>query len=191
MEKYDLVVRPLRSDNWDDLLQLFGKNGAYSNCWCTWFRLTNREFDSYGGERKKNLLNELTKSETPPGLLGYIDKTPVAWISFGPREEFKRLQRSRLLKPVDEEKVWSIVCFFIHKNYRKKGFSTKLIEEALNYAKSVNVTIMEAYPVDPKKKVTADSSMYTGNAGTFISLGFVETIRRSPTRPILRFLIKK
>ena len=191
MVKNELIVHPLTSDRWNDLLQLFGKKGAYSNCWCTWFRLTNREFDSSGGEKKKRLLKELVDSEKPPGLLGYIENTPVAWISLGPRDDFKRLQRSRILKPVDEKKVWSIVCFFIHKEYRKKGFSNKLINEAIKYAKGQNAMIVESYPVDSKDKMKTDSSMYTGKAGTFISVGFVETIRRSSTRPIMRYFVEK
>ena len=146
MVKNELIVHPLTSDRWNDLLQLFGKKGAYSNCWCTWFRLTNREFDSSGGEKKKRLLKELVDSEKPPGLLGYIENTPVAWISLGPRDDFKRLQRSRILKPVDEKKVWSIVCFFIHKEYRKKGFSNKLISPPFFSTSSLSALPYREYP---------------------------------------------
>lgn len=37
--------------------------------------------------------------------------------------------RSRILKPVDDQPVWSIVCLFVHRNHRGAGVSTALIEE--------------------------------------------------------------
>ncbi|MHA1990418.1 MAG: GNAT family N-acetyltransferase [Candidatus Hodarchaeales archaeon] len=190
-ESEEISVHPLTSERWDDLVTLFGKSGAYSNCWCTYFRLTNREFDSFGGTRKRQMLKEIVDSGKPPGLLGYLNNEPIAWISLGLREDFKRLERSRIMKPVDDKKVWSIVCFFIHRNHRKKGYSKQLINEALKYAKIKNAKIIESYPVDTKGKMKDDTSMYYGNVGTFISLGFIETVRRNPTRPIMRYFIKK
>jgi GNAT superfamily N-acetyltransferase len=187
----NLRVYPLTPERWDDLVKLFGKSGAYGNCWCMWFRISGKEFNSLSGSKKKQMLKDLVDSGNPPGLLGYRDKEPIAWISLGSREDFKRLGRSRILKPIDDKKVWSIVCFFIHKNHRKKGYSKQLINEALKYAEANNASIIESYPVDTKGKVKDDGSMFYGHAGTFISLGFIETVRRNPTRPIMRYFIKK
>ncbi|MHA1983123.1 MAG: GNAT family N-acetyltransferase [Candidatus Hodarchaeales archaeon] len=186
-----LSIHPLTPDRWEDLVTLFGKSGAYGNCWCMWFRLTNKEFNTAGGSKKKQMLKDIVDSGVPPGLLGYLNDEPIAWISLGSREDFKRLERSRNLKPIDDKKVWSIVCFFIHKNYRKRGYSKQLINEALRYAEANNATIIESYPVDTKGKRKDDGSMYYGHTGTFISLGFIEIVRRNPTRPIMRYSIKK
>ena len=41
----DVEVRPLTADRWEDLVELFGPSGAFSNCWCTWWRQTGGEFD--------------------------------------------------------------------------------------------------------------------------------------------------
>jgi len=107
----------------------------------------------------------------------------------GPRASFGALARSRVLAPVDERPVWSIVCFFIARPFRKKGLSRDLIRAALAFAKERGAAIVEGYPVEPKKGVTADAFAYTGLAKTFRAAGFVEVARRSETRPLMRFYL--
>ena len=85
--------------------------------------------------------------------------------------------------------VWSISCFFIHKNFRKQGLSVRLLEAAIDYAKNRGGRIVEGYPVEPKKGRTADVFAWTGLASFFRQAGFVECARRSETRPVIRFLI--
>src|SRR5204862_421159 len=81
--------------------------GAYSGCWCMWFRITQQEFSKgaprggAGGNRAA--MKKLVASGKVPGLLGYLDGKPVGWISVAPREEFGRIERSPVAKPVDEE----------------------------------------------------------------------------------------
>jgi hypothetical protein len=41
-----------------------------------------------------------------------------------PREDFPRIGRSRALKPQDDQDgVWAVPCFFIHKGHRGEGFA--------------------------------------------------------------------
>jgi hypothetical protein len=49
-------VRPVTADRWPDLLDLFGPNGGYANCWCMWWRVPNREFE---GRRNRAALDRL------------------------------------------------------------------------------------------------------------------------------------
>ena len=35
-EPLALDIQPLTPDRWSDLEALFGKQGAYSGCWCMW-----------------------------------------------------------------------------------------------------------------------------------------------------------
>src|SRR2546430_2424405 len=37
-------IHPATARRWPDLEKLFGPNGAYSNCWCMWWRLRHRDF---------------------------------------------------------------------------------------------------------------------------------------------------
>ena len=99
-------------------------------------------------------------------------------------------QNSRVLKRIDDKPVWSVVCFFIHKNYRKKGVSVELLNGAKAYIKSKKGKLVEGYPVEPKSGRTADVFAWTGVSSAFRKAGFKEVLRRSETRPIMRFSIK-
>ena len=135
-------------------------------------------------------LRVLVESGTPPGLIGYQDKVPVGWISMGPREDFAKLRRSPVMKAVDDQSVWSIVCFVVAKEHRGKGVASALLNGAIGYAQSQGVTILEAYPVD-KSKRSRDDSMFFGPKSMYDAAGFTEVARRRPTRPIVRLTISK
>jgi GNAT superfamily N-acetyltransferase len=94
---------------------------------------------------------------------------------------------SRILKPVDDRPVWSVVCFFVAKPYRRRGLSTQLLDEAAKYARKRGARIVEGYPVEPKTETRSpDVFVWPGLASAFRKAGFEEVARRSPTRPIMR-----
>ena len=113
-----------------------------------------------------------------------------AKIAVQPREKYFRLYNSKILQPVDNKQVWSIVCFFIHKDYRKRGVSVGLIKNACDFAASKGGTIVEAYPTETKTKNSAPVFIYTGTFAAFKKAGFEEVARRSETRPIMRKKLK-
>ena len=121
-----------------------------------------------------------------PGILAYDDDKPVGWCSVAPRDDFPVLENSKVLKRIDNNPVWSIVCFYINKNFRKKGLSVELLRAAKKYVRMNKGKILEGYPVEPKSGKTADVFAWTGLASAFIKAGFKEVIRRSETRPIMR-----
>jgi len=154
-----------------------------------WWRLRQSDWSAGKGSRNKNALKELVMGGTPPGLLAYIGKNPVGWIAIAPREQYIRLEKSRVLKPLDDLPVWSIVCFFTAKPYRRLGLTTALIKEAVAFAARKGALAVEAYPSDPNS-LLPDVFAYTGLVSAFRKAGFYEAARRSRHRPIMRFLIK-
>lgn len=178
--------KPLTEETWRDFENLFGKRGACGGCWCMWWRLTAKEFEANKGDSNRRAMRVLVRSGTVPGIIAYIDNEPAGWVSVGPREEFPRLGRSRVLKPVDDQRVWSIVCLFIAKAYRKRGLSVKLLEAATRFARKHGAKILEGYAVEPAKGPTPDLFAYHGPASAYRRAGFVEVARRSETRPIMR-----
>jgi GNAT superfamily N-acetyltransferase len=182
-----IKVQPLTLERWADLEKLFGKRGACGGCWCMYWRITRSQFDKQKGSGNKRALKRITKKGEVPGLMAYAGGEPVAWCSLAPRETFPVLERSRVLKPVDDQPVWSIVCFFVSKAYRRRGVSVELLKAAVRYAKQRGAHIVEGYPVEPKKPPTPDAFAWTGLASAFRQAGFKEVERRSPTRPIMRW----
>jgi len=182
---------PVTAKRWRDLEALFGPRGACGGCWCMWWRLTPAEFNRQKGDGNKRAMKEIVDSGQVPGILAYAQKEPVGWCSIGPREVFPRLERSRILKRVDQQPVWPVVCFFVAKSFRGRGISGKLLEAAVDYAQKQGARIVEGYPVEPKKDHMPDLFAYHGLASAFRKAGFVEVARRSETRPIMRFVLKK
>jgi len=186
----DLTIYPVTSDRWSDLETLFGPRGAIGGCWCMWWRLTRAEYERQKGEGNKQAMQAIIASGEVPGLLAYAGEKPVAWCSVAPREGFPSLERSRVLKRVDDQPVWSVVCFFIAKPYRGQGVSVQMLRAAVEFAGQHGARVVEGYPIEPKKDSAPDIYAFTGMASAFRKAGFVEVLRRSETRPIMRYFIK-
>jgi GNAT superfamily N-acetyltransferase len=184
-----LRFEPLSKKNWDDFVTLFGEKGASGGCWCMWWRLKRYEFDKNKGKRNKEAMRNIVNSGEILGLLAYLDGKPIGWCSVAPREKFSSLERSRVLKRIDDKPVWSIVCFFIDKRYRNKGVSVKLLSACIKYVKEKGGRVLEGYPVEPKKGRMPDVFAWTGFSNAFKDAGFTESARHSEARPIMRYYI--
>ena len=191
----DIEVFPATADRWPDLEALFGSNGACAGCWCMWWRLSRSEYKRGQGEGNKTALKEMTLGNRVPGLLAYAGGRPAGWCSVGPREQFAALEGSRTLTRVDGQPVWSIVCFFVPRLFRRRGLLAELVRGAVRHAQQQGAQIVEAYPIDTQtprlagKKITGAGG-YMGIASTFQELGFVEVARASETQLIKRYTIQ-
>jgi len=181
---------PVTKNNWKDFERLFGEKGACAGCWCMYWRVKSSVWEKQKGDKNKRSMKKIIFSGIIPGIIAYYNNEPVGWCSVAPREEFTRLEKSRILKPVDEKPVWSVVCFFINKKYRKKGLSVALLNAAKNFVKSSGGKILEGYPIEPKQNKMPDVFAWTGISAAFQSAGFKEVARRSETRPIMRYYLK-
>ena len=170
-----------------DLEALFGERGACGGCWCMWWRLKRSRFNEQKGEGNRRALKGLVDSGATPGILAYADGAPVAWCSVAPREEYPVLERSRVLKRVDGEPVWSIVCLFVARQFRNREVTPMLLGAAVEHVRERGGVIVEGYPVEPRKGRMPDAFAWTGFASAFRNAGFVEVLRRSETRPIMRY----
>jgi ribosomal protein S18 acetylase RimI-like enzyme len=122
------------------------------------------------------------------GLLAYLHGDVVGWIAVEPRDAYPKLAHSRALKPVDDQPVWSVTCFFVSKRFRRQGITVELLRAAVEHVKKQGGKIVEGYPVETQKDMPAPF-IYTGTASAFHQAGFREVARRTPTRPIFRFFI--
>jgi GNAT superfamily N-acetyltransferase len=177
----------LTADRWEDLEKLFGPRGATGGCWCMYWRLPRTQFAMHKGEGTKQAFRHLVERGDIVGLLAYAQGQPVGWCAIAPRESYPVLERSRILKRVDAMPVWSVVCFFVSKGFRGKGLTPVLLRAAVDYAVQHGAQIIEGYPVDPKTRRIPAAFAWTGLASVFRQAGFVEVLRRSETRPIMRY----
>ena len=155
-----------------------------------WWRLTKKQFDARKGESNRRAMRAIVRAGRVPGILAYHKGQPVGWCSVAPREHFPRLERSRLLTPVDDKHVWSVVCFFVARHYRRNGVAERLLKAAVEYVKQSGGSIVEGYPVELKKTGYPDVFAYHGIASVFRSVGFKEVARPSETRPVMRYALR-
>jgi GNAT superfamily N-acetyltransferase len=181
----NVTIHPLTAKRWPDLERLFGRGGASGGCWCMWFRRRASEFAKTKAAQNKADLRSLAERGEQPGLIAYVDGEPAGWVSLDPREKYPRLTSSRILKPVDDKPVWSVVCFVIGKPYRRTGLSARLLDAAIDYARKKGATSLEAYPIEPTENLTRDRG-FQGIRSVFDRAGFREAARASNGRPIMR-----
>ncbi|HSG14895.1 MAG TPA: GNAT family N-acetyltransferase [Anaerolineae bacterium] len=186
----ELDFYPLTPDRWDDFETLFGPHGAMAGCWCMWWRIKRKDWEANQYEGNRVAMKAIVDGGTVPGLLACHADTPLGWVSVAPREDFPVLGRSPILKPVDDKPVWSVVCFVVHKTYKGRGMSGRLLQAAVDYAISQGATIVEGYPIAPKTADVPDLYSFTGFLSTFLTAGFVEVTRRSQHKPIMRLYVK-
>jgi GNAT superfamily N-acetyltransferase len=185
-----MKVEPLTPERWADLETVFGSKGCSiaRGCWCMFYRVSGAQPVPDGmtrAESNRRKLKSLVRRGVVPGLIGYRDGVPVGWVSLGPREEYRKLERSSVMKPVDDQRVWSIICFVVPAPYRGQGVASELLEGAVAYAKKQGAKLLEAYPVE-KSGRSADDSLWFGTKSMYDAAGFTEVARRKPARPVVR-----
>jgi len=187
-----LTFEPLTRKNWGKFVELFGSKGACGDYWCMYYRLSKTDFkDGKKEDGNKNAMKELVWENKPAGVLGLYEGQAIAWCAFAPREDFIKLERSRVHKHIDDKMVWSIPCFFIDKNFRRIGVSVALLKGVIDYATAKGIRIIEAYPTIPTREKLPDSFAWIGLYTSFERAGFEIVDSTSGNRPMVRYYTDK
>ena len=180
----DFEFHPLSPERWPDLVKLFEHHGNPGYCWCMTWRAISAEYKQLDAAGRKRALHARVKAHTPTGVLAYQADEPVGWCSIAPRETYSRLEHSTTLKRLDDQPVWSVVCFYVSRTLRGQGLALKLLQAAVTYAAGQGAKIVEGYPVEP-----GQSYQFMGSPAIFTAAGFREVARATNDRPIVRFII--
>lgn len=196
----DLQIHPLTMERLPDLAGLFEQGGDPRWCWCSFYRVRSVDFrGSTPGSNRQILEAAVATSAADgraPGLVAYRDGEAVGWVSVGPRGDYERLEHSRVLAPIDDRPVWSIVCFVVARASRGQGIAAALLEAAMDYARDHGATLLEAYPVDTSGRRVPAADAYKGTVAMFERAGFTVADRRranasSAPRPIVRRAVRR
>jgi GNAT superfamily N-acetyltransferase len=183
----DLDFHPATPSRWHDVEKLFGERGACGGCWCMFLRLSNSEWTKgkTTGANKKAFKKVIANGEKP-GVLAYHGRDPIGWCAIAPREAYPRLARSRVMAPIDNKRSWVITCLFVHKDYRRKGVSARLLKAAAELAGRGGAEVVEGYPVEATMEKMPDPFLWHGTPSAFRRAGFREAARRSKSRVVMR-----
>lgn len=161
---------PVTPDRFEDFADVINPTRREPHCWCFSHRLRAKDIKELGGDRA-TVMRKLCERENPPGVLTYHEGKPVGWCSVGPRAEIPLLAASKLIRPVDEVQVWSIICIVVRSGHRRQGVTARLLEGAVQYAASRGAPAIEAHPVDPPGRM--DTTMaFVGTKAMFELAGF-------------------
>ncbi|TAH35939.1 MAG: GNAT family N-acetyltransferase [Planctomycetota bacterium] len=188
-----ITYRELQPSDWPALESLFGPTGASGGCWCMWWRVERggRLWEQTKGARAKAEFRRRVKSDAVHGILARDGARAVGWATFGPRRDFPRLETVKAFRAPDAAAVWSIPCFFIHRDYRGRGVCRGLLKASIAAARRHGARVLEAYPVTTTAdgRRMASAFAYTGPLRVFEDAGFREVQRLTPTRPLVRLTL--
>jgi GNAT superfamily N-acetyltransferase len=189
-----LDAKALTKERFADLAALFEEGGDAKGCWCMWYRVRGLDWTNSTPADNRESLRALAGHDLAPGLVGYRDGRAVGWVSLAPREDYGRLEASKVLARVDDTPVWSIVCFVVSRKARGQGVASALLSAAIDYARDHGASTLEAYPVAASRGRVSPSSAFHGVQSMYEKAGFmvVETRqwnKTSPLRPIMRLAL--
>jgi len=187
--KIKLTFKPLCKKTWYDFETLFGEHGACGGCWCMSWRLSRSDFEKRKGDGNKKAMKQLVKKGEQIGIIAYLNGKPIGWCAVAPREKYIKLENARVLKRIDDEPVWSITCFFLLKDLRRKSYSVEILKGVIDYCRKKKVKILEAYPILPYSNNIPAAFAWTGFLSSFEKAGFKVAKRWSNARPIMRYYI--
>ena len=167
-------THPVTPDRFEDFADVVNANRRPTHCWCLSHRITAAEITHLGGDgpdQRERAMRALCERDHPPGVVTYLDGTPVGWCNIGPRSEITRLQRSRLIPATDDLPVWSIVCVVVRTGHRRQGVTRHLIEGAVAHAAAHGAPAVEAHPVDPTGRMDLTMA-FVGTRSMFERSGF-------------------
>lgn len=181
-----IECHPVTRDRATALARFSEQHGKFRYCSCMRWRMTSTEYKRSTKNSRVTALDDLVQQSVPVGILAYLDGEPVGWCSIAPRETYRALERYRALPRIDDQPVWSVVCFFVDRRVRQGGVTLALLRAAVEYAQSRGAQVIEGYPVVPGPRLYT----YMGSPSTFRDAGFVDVTPAGQARIVMRYLAK-
>jgi GNAT superfamily N-acetyltransferase len=171
MDEY--TVRPLGPDTWDAFAELAERhNGVWGGCWCLWFHERDPEWGQ-SAEGNRAIKQRLVDTGKTHAALVFDGVRAVGWCQYGAPEELPRIYHrkeyeSGLVEPPD----YRLTCFFVDKQYRRKGVSAVALRGALDLIAEAGGGVVEGYPQDTQGEKISASFLYNGTRSLFEQAGF-------------------
>ena len=194
---------PATGERFEDVRAVLGpKDLDTPSCWCLSVRIGSGDERLAGLDPKQDraafararigIVRELLAEPVAPGVLAYDDGEVAGWCSVSPRTSYHRLVRSRVIPKLDDEPVWSIVCFVVRAGFRRRGMAGHLLDGAVEFARGHGAAVVEAYPADTGGDRIDVASAYVGTRSLFERHGFeVASTTSSVTGGHPRVLVRR
>lgn len=181
-------IRPLSKERIPDYLdyfdnRAFADNPGWGFCYCNFLYADTsvKSWGQYTAAENRDAAIHLIGDNQLRGYLAYAGNKAIGWCNAAPRGFIPALKRL----PGDKiDRIGSIVCFVIAKEFRHQGVASQLLEAACEGFRQQGLQIAEAYP-RPRSK--SESSNHYGPLKMYLSAGF-EVYRKNPGK---RMIVRK
>lgn len=180
-----MIVRAATRADFASLAALFERD--HSPCYCRYwhFEGTNKEWEArcaFEPDKSRDELSASLGAGEGHGLIA-IDERVLGWMKLVPQPVMHKLLKRSPYKDLEAPEVWSIGCFLIDPEHRRRGVATALLRGAIELAPALGARVLEAYP--RVFEGMHDGEQWTGPYAMFESLGF-EVFRDQPQYPVVR-----
>lgn len=164
------TVKPLNPDTWPAFARLAEKhNGVWNGCWCISFH----QKGTGSWEGNKNLKRSLVCEGKARAALVFDGDNAIGWCQYGRPEELPKIYHQRAyVQAVTEQPDWRITCFFVDRDYRRRGVAKIALEGALDAIALEGGGLVESFPADMAGKKTFASFLHNLTLSHFEQLGF-------------------
>lgn len=159
----DIAVRELGPETVRDFFALHEGESCYCMYWH--FPGSNEEWMKRTAAGNRADKEALLAQGREHGMILYVDGSPVGWCQVARRRDLPKLDR---VAPPDD--VTSITCFYVARDFRKKGLARELLLRTLDHLRATGVRVVEAYP--KKGEGHEDGEVWTGPLRLYTSCGF-------------------
>jgi GNAT superfamily N-acetyltransferase len=169
----EYTIEPLGAATWEAFAQLAERhNGVWGGCWCTWFHPPRTEKGA-GSEGNRAYKQRLVLGGQAHAALVFDGDLAVAWCQFGPPAELPSIYHLKEYNEgLDKLPDYRLTCFFVDRNYRRKGVAAVALRGALDLIAKAGGGVVEAYPQDMQGRRTSGSFLYNGTRTLFEKAGF-------------------
>ncbi|MBN1117792.1 MAG: GNAT family N-acetyltransferase [Bacteroidales bacterium] len=147
------TIKPLTSELLEDYLWFFDNrafcdNPEWAGCFCTFYMIkaSAGEWMKRTPEMNRNRVIELIKSGKQGGFLAYNGNTPIAYCNANAKENLCFDKFRTEINDTGTERIYSVVCFVIDPEYRRKGISKAFLKHIIINVDWEKYNCIEAYP---------------------------------------------
>lgn len=168
-------VKPLEEHTWLDFAKLVEKhNGVWGGCWCMAF---HREPTGSASQNRAEKERRVRQGRSHAALV-YDGSAVVGWCQFGTPEELPRIKNKHAYQDgLVQLPDWRITCFFVDRDYRRKGVAASALQGALCEIAKLGGGMVESYPQEVEGRSNSASFLHNGTLSMFERQGFVRSRR--------------
>lgn len=192
----EITIASVDKVPWDHVRTVFGNRGDPHRCWCQFFKLPSKAWETAEPDQCEQLLLEQVRANGPsPGVIAYQGDEPVGWCAVEPRPNYPRLLRAKVVtggsrQDTEDASVWAVTCFVVRVGYRRHGIAADLLAGAIEQARRLGARVIEGYPVDAAERPKAPAAeLYHGTVSLFLGAGFEVVARPTGDRAVVELVL--